>query len=72
MDRKQQPRTYDKFREQKFASVKKYEDLKAKCHNCKNGRVTGGAKKDEAKRIGTCGYCSGSAIKNKEPIEVEI
>lgn len=54
-----------------FISVNKYSQLK--CHNCDiRGKVYGGAKRDEAKRVSNCGYCGGTKVRIPKMVEVMI
>ena len=54
-----------------FISVKKYAQLK--CHNCgPQGKVYGGAKKEEAKRVSNCYYCGGTKVRTPKPMEMLI
>ena len=56
-----------------FISVEKYRRLEQPiCKNCKQGCVTGGAKREEAKRVSNCGYCNGSGNKVRKQIPIEI
>lgn len=58
----------ERGRGNRFISVRKYQNLALKCHNCKgSGRVTGGAKsREEAKKVGTCGYCGGTGERKRQ------
>lgn len=56
-----------------FISVEKYRHLTTpRCHNCKRGVVWGGAKREEAKRVGKCFYCGGSGDKQKSYLPKEL
>ena len=56
-----------------FISVEKYRRLTPpRCKNCQRGNVYGGTKRDEAKRVGKCFYCSGSGDKQKSYLPKEL
>lgn len=56
-----------------FISVEKFRRLAPpKCRNCDRGNTYGGAKRDEAKRVGKCFYCGGSGDKPKSYLPKEL
>ena len=55
-----------------FISIKKYQHLSFKCPNCRVGKVTGGVKRNEAKRVSNCCYCNGSGNKTHKQIPIGI
>lgn len=56
---------FQKFHNKKFPSIKKYEELTKKCHNCHNGKVG-------KQRKSNCFYCNGSAIQSKKYLPKEL